>query len=318
VAGATTVDAGAAADRGPPPQIRRRSAWRRRETLVGYAFLAPSLFFVLVFVVYLVTRSAYISFFEWDLFTDPNFIGLDNYRAMVDDELLRTSIVRTFYYAALSIPASIILGLGLALAVNRQLRGITFFRTFYFLPVVTPVAATAVIWRWLYNPEFGILNWFIGLFSLGPVNWLGDPDWAMPSVVVMGVWAGLGLDMTIFLIGLQSIPRDLYEAAEVDGAGRWARLRYITWPLVSPFTFFVLVTATIGSFQVFTEAYFLTDGGPERATYFYNWHLWREGFEFFNMGYAAAMAWLLFAFVGLVTVLQFRFINRRVHYGHDQ
>jgi len=213
------------------------------------------------------------------------------------------------------VPVRTALALLLAIALNQQLRGVSVFRAAYFLPTITSAVAAATVWRWIYEPNFGLLNSL--LYAIGvahPPAWLSSPAWAMPALILLGVWQGLGFQMVIFLAGLQGIPTHLYEAAAIDGAGWWARFRHITLPLISPTTFFVLIISVIGSYQVFDQAFVLTEGGPGYATTTLVYYIYEYAFQFFKMGYAAAMAWILFAIVFVLTVIQFRIQARWVHY----
>jgi|1186.fasta_scaffold00864_3 multiple sugar transport system permease protein len=297
----------------------KRRRWNRREAIAGYLFVAPSLIHFLVFTVYLMVSSLVISTWVWDLLTPHEQRGLYNYRTLLfHDPIFRTAFKNTLLYALYTIPTGMILGLLLALAVNTKLRGISIFRAAYFLPVVVPVVATAIMFRFLYNPDFGLINWGLNQIGIGGRDWLGDPDTALPAIAAMSVWQGLGWTMTFFLVGLQAIPRQLYEAAEVDGAGRWMRFRHITWPLLTPMTFFILVTQTIGSLQgAFDQVYLMTQGGPGYATYTNAFYLYSQAFRYFHYGYAAAYAWVIFAVIVFATFLQFRFLSRRINYEFD-
>jgi len=299
--------------RHPTPQ---RMSLGRRETVAGYLFLLPNLIGFVIFTALAVIASAAISLTSWDLLSDPEFVGLQNYiDLLTNDPLFRTVMWNTFYFTIVSVPASTVLALGLALMFNTGLRAIPLFRTMYFLPVITATIVVALIWRWFFNPDFGILNYV--LYELGidnPPNWLSTKTWAMPSVIILSVWKQVGYNMVIFLAGLQAIPTTLYEAASIDGAGRWQRFRNITLPLLTPTTFFVLVISIIGSLQVFDAVLVLTGGGPANATRTIVFHIWEEAFVFLEMGYAAAVAWILFIMVFLVTALQWKLQKRWVHY----
>jgi len=288
----------------------------RRETIAGYLFLLPNLLGFVIFTALAVVASAAISLTSWDLLSDPEFIGLQNYiDLLTHDPLFRTVLWNTFYFTVVSVPASTVIALGLALMFNTGLRAIPLFRTMYFLPVITATVVVALVWRWFFNPDFGILNY--ALFRLGidsPPNWLSTRTWAMPSVIILSVWKQVGYNMVIFLAGLQAIPTTLYEAASIDGAGRWQRFRNITLPLLTPTTFFVLIISIIGSLQVFDAVLVLTGGGPANATRTIVFHIWEEAFVFLEMGYAAAVAWMLFIMVFLVTALQWKLQKRWVHY----
>ena len=303
--------AAAAADRAAR---RGRDRYRWRDVVAGYLFVAPSLVHLIVFVVGLMAASAVLSLYQWDLFTPPRFVGLRNYSGLAADPLFWLSLRNTFYYVVLTIPTGIALSLAAALAVNTKLRGMVFFRTAFFLPFIVSAVAVAVIWRWVYNFDFGLLNWFLGLFGAPKIDWLGNPRTAMPAVALMFVWKNLGWNMILFLAGLQGVPTHLYEAAELDGAGSWQKFRFITWPLLMPTTFFVTVTSVIGNFQIFDAIYLMTQGGPGRSTTVYNYLLYRQGFVFFNMGTATAMAWILCLILALLVFVQFRVLGRRIQY----
>lgn len=314
----TRVEPKGAAPAGPEPGLahgRPRGRFLRRESLAAYFFVAPALIHSLVFIVGVVIVSAVVSTTRWDLITPPSFIGLDNYVHMFQDDLFWTSITNTVIFAAVSVPTSIGLSLALALAANTKLRGMTFFRTAYFFPYIASMVSVAIVFRWLFSSaDYGLINAFLGLFGIKPVNWLGQCSTALPTVALVSVWKGLGWNMTLFLAGLQGIPAHLYEAAELDGAGPWQRFRDVTWPLLSPTTFFVSITAMLGFFQTFDSVYLMTGGGPSNCTLLYLNYTVRQGFNFFHMGYAAAMSWFLFAVLAIATFIQFKVLNKRVHY----
>ena len=222
----------------------------------------------------------------------------------------------TFAFVGMAVPLSVGSALALALLVNTGLRGITVFRTAYFLPVVSSMIAVALVWSWILNPQYGLLNYLLRvLFGVQGPAWLDDTAWALPAMVIVTVWKGLGYSMVIFLAGLQNIPADLYHAATIDGAGAWKRFRHITLPLLSPTTFFVLVITLINSFQVFEQTYVLTKGGPANSTVTLSYYVYQNAFQFFQMGKAAAVAYVLFAFLFILTLIQFRVQKRWVFYG---
>jgi multiple sugar transport system permease protein len=287
-----------------------------REAIAAYLFLLPNLVGFLVFTVLAVVASAAISLTNWDLLSAPDFVGLDNYRTLLtNDPLFRRVLVNTAYFTGASVPLAIVISLALALALNQGIRGLPIFRAAYFMPVITAMVVVALIWRWFYNPDFGVLNYL--LLKLGirnPPNWLADRRWAMPAVIIMAVWKQLGYNMVIFLAGLQAIPDNLYEAAAIDGAGRWARFRHITLPLLTPTTFFILIVSLIGSLQVFDAVLVLTGGGPANATRTIVFHIWEQAFQFLKMGYAAAVAWILFFLIFAITLVQWWLQRRWVYY----
>lgn len=305
----------------PAAAVAAQRRWRwpprlNREAIAGYLFVAPSLIHFLVFTVYLMASSLVISTWVWDLLTPHQERGLYNYQTLLfHDPIFWTAFGNTLLYTVLTIPTGMALGLALALVVNTKLRGIQIFRAAYFLPVVVPVVATAIVFRWIYNPDFGILNWFLGLVGIGPHDWLGSSTTALPAIAAMSVWQSLGWNMTFFLVGLQSIPTSLYESAALDRAGRWARFRYITWPMLTPTTFFILVTSTIGNLQgAFDQVYLMTQGGPGYSTYTNAFYLYSQAFRYFHYGYAAAYAWVIFIVIAIATFLQFRLLSKRVNY----
>jgi multiple sugar transport system permease protein len=294
----------------------RWRTWRRRYDLEGYLFLAPDLVGTLVFAVVPVLAALALGLFAWDILTPPRFVGLDNYlRLAFDDPVFRQVLLNTTVYVLGTVPVRTALALLLAIALNQQLRAMSVYRAAFFLPTITSAVAAATVWRWIYEPNFGLLNSL--LYAIGvqhPPTWLSSPAWAMPALILLGIWQGLGFQMVIFLAGLQGIPTHLYEAAAIDGAGWWARFRHVTLPLISPTTFFVLIISVIGSYQVFDQAFVLTEGGPGYATTTLVYYIYEYAFQFFKMGYAAAMAWILFAIVFVLTVVQFRAQARWVHY----
>jgi multiple sugar transport system permease protein len=301
------------------PAAQQRTWWSRlRRTDLGVAliFLLPNLLGFLIFTARAVIEAFRLSFYRADLLTPEVWIGLDNYRRLLfTDDLFRKILFNTVYYTLGSVPLAIVAGLLLAVLVNAPLRGMTLFRTAFFMPVVSSVVAIALLWQWLYNSDFGIIN--EALRALGvrnPPVWLSDPRWAMPALIFMSVWRQAGYNMVIFLAGLQGIPQHLYEAAEIDGANRWQRFWRITLPMLSPTTFFVLVISVIGSFQVFDQALILTNGGPADATHTVVMYIYNQGFQFFKMGYAAAVAWILFMLIFVLTLAQWRYQSRWVHY----
>jgi multiple sugar transport system permease protein len=284
--------------------------------LAGLAFLSPSLLILLVFVIVPVILAFLLSFTQWEVrSTARGFIGLDNYVKLFTGQELWRAIRNTLYFTVLKIPLDMALSLGIALILNQKLRGISFYRTAYFLPVITSVVAVSAIWRLIYNPNFGLANRLLDVLQLPRQTWLSDPALAMPAVTLVALWKGLGYDVVIFLAGLQNIPRMYYEAAEIDGASSWQRFRHITLPLLSPVTYFVLVIGIINSFKVFAQIHVLTpDGGPLKSTEVMVYYIYRLAFQEYHFGRAAAVAFVLFAIVLTLTAVQRRFIEPRVHY----
>lgn len=285
-----------------------------RQWLEVLPFLLPTLVGLALFSAGPVIAAFGLSFTSWDIVSPPQWIGLENYRQLIERELFWRVMRNTLYYTFASVPLALVLALLLALAMNQKLRGTTFYRTVYFLPVISSTVAIALVWAWLYNPEFGLLNYFLRLIGIKGPGWLGDPNWAMPAIILASVWKGLGYYMVIFLAGLQGIPEEYYEAAKIDGASAWQRFRYVTLPLISPTTFFVLVILVIGSFQVFEITFVMTQGGPAYATLTIAYYIFQNAFEWYRMGLAAALAYVLFAMILVITVIQWKVQGRWVHY----
>lgn len=284
-----------------------------KRAIIGYIFISP---FVLGFLLWFLIPAViaiWLTFTDWNLIRAPRFVGVDNITKLFNDSLFWQSLKVTSIYTLVSVPLALIFGFCLALLMNTKVRGIAIFRTVYYLPSIVPAVASAVLWAWILNTEFGLLNVFLRYLGLPKVRWLQDPEWALTALIMMSLW-GLGSTMIIYLAGLQGIPEVFYEAAKIDGAGRWAQLRHVTIPLMSPVIFFNLIIGIIGSFQVFTAGFLLTDGGPQNATLFYVLYLYRNGFQYLNMGYAAALAWVLFLIIMALTLIVFKSTAGMVHY----
>lgn len=301
--------------------ISRRNFKKRsllwREAVDGWLFITPWLLGFLFFTAGPMIGAAVISFLDWEILTPPTWVGLANFRQMATDPLFGLSLYNTAYYTFIGVPIYLVAALLMALILNLHLRGITFYRTIFFLPSLTPAVANALLWVWIFSPDFGLANYFLQAVGLPPQKWLFDVNLAKPSLILMGLW-GIGSQMIIFLAGLQGIPQTLYEAASIDGASEWRRFWSITLPMLSPTLFFNLVIGIIGSFQVFTTAYIATQGGPQNATLFYVLYLWRNGFDYFKMGYASALAWVLLLIVLALTMLQFGLAKRLVYYEVEE
>lgn len=285
----------------------------RREERTAYLFLAPGLILFLVFMVIPMIAAAYLSLCRYDVIHSPSWIGLRNYARIGKDianhGVFYLSLRNTMQYAIGTIPVGMALALGLALLVNAGLRGSSIYRTTYYLPVVTSMVAVAMVWMWIYDPSYGLLNYLLAKLSAGRANpqaWLGNPKLAMMAIVAMSIWKGLGYNMVIYLAGLQGIPEHLYEAAMMDGATRWQRFRAITWPLLKPTTAFILVMSTIGASQVFAQVYVMTNGGPNNATTTIVHQIFQNAFSFMKMGYASAMAFVLFGLIFLLSLITLR------------
>jgi multiple sugar transport system permease protein len=284
-----------------------------RRNLEGWLFASPWIIGFILFTVGPMLASAVMAFMKWDLLSAPTFIGLDNFKQALADPLVWQALKVTTLYAVVSIPLNIVFGLGLALLLNSGIRGLRFYRTAYFLPSVLSGVAVALLWRWVFENQFGLANTLLSYVGLRGPNWLGDGDWALPALILMNIWA-IGGGMIIYLAGLQGIPTELYEAAEVDGASWWQQLWKITLPLVTPALFFQLVIGVIQALQVFTQPYVMTGGGPYNSTLFYVLYLYQNAFKYFQMGYASALAWILFLYILVLTMLIFRSGDSWVHY----
>ncbi|GGH89102.1 multiple sugar transport system permease protein [Pullulanibacillus pueri] len=285
----------------------------RKRTMWGYLFITPQLIGLLCFSLIPVIYAIVLSFMEWNGFGDKHFVGFANYITQFKDHVFWKSIINTLYYMILTIPVGIALSLILAIALNR-IRGKNIYRVFYFMPVVTSMVSIAVIWMWLLNGKFGILNQLLSVVGITGPDWLTDTQWVMVSIAMLSIWASVGYNMVIFLAGLQGIPNSYYEAAEIDGARPFQKFRYITFPMVSPTTFFITIMSIIGSFQVFDQAYVMTNGGPAKASYTIVYHIFHQGFEKFDMGLASSASVILFVIILAFTLIQFKLQKRWVHY----
>ncbi len=299
------------------PTGNRQILRMMRKEWTAYLFLLPSLLQFAVLMVFPVIFSFYLSFHEWNILEPAKpFVGLDNYTRLLGDRRVRQAIFNTVYYTVVSVPATLFCGLLIALLLNNQIRGRGLFRAMYYLPGVTSAVAVAVVWKWIFNGDFGLINYYlmeIGLIS-EPIRWLTDPNLAMPAVIIVSVWGGVGGCMIIYLAGLQAIPDEMYDAAKVDGAGPVRMLFSITIPLLAPATFFLLITSIIGAFQQFGLPYLLTAGGPVGRTTTIAYYLYTSAFKNFEMGYAAAMSYVLFAMIFGFTLLHMRFSYRDINY----
>lgn len=277
-------------------------------------FLLPSLGGLLLFTALPILASLGLSLCQWDLLTPPQFVGLANFRRLLASQTFWAALGHTLYFIIGYIPLVMVIALGVAVLLNQKRRGVLLFRTAFFLPVVSAWVAVALLWRWIFNPKFGILNYLLGLVGIQGPAWLFDPRWAMPAIVITSVWKDIGFVMVMFLAGLQAIPSQYYEAAAMDGANRWQRFLNITLPLLSPTTFFALTISLINSFQVFDQVWIMTGGGPAGATTVLVERIVKHAFNYSRMGYAASLSWVLFLLVFTVTAVQMRAQKRWVTY----
>ncbi len=289
---------------------------REKETVAAWLFLLPGFVGFCVFVFGAVVVSLGLSFLQWDMLTQPKFVGLQNYiRLITQDKTFHLVLKNTLIFVLGTVPTRVVLGLVFALILVRSIPMRAFFRASIFLPVIVPTVAAAMVFRWIFNADFGLLNDF--LYSIGFSNlprWLSQPKWALTAVIILSVWKDVGFSTVLFMAGLQGIPSSLYEAAWIDGANKFKSFLYITLPLLSPTTFFVIVINIISSFQIFDQAYVLTGGGPGNATNTIVYYIYNNAFQWFRMGYASAVAWLLFGIIFVATFIQFKYQKKWVYY----
>jgi multiple sugar transport system permease protein len=288
-----------------PQPRRRRLTQSRKEAIDCYVFMSPAIIGLLVFTLGPILASAYISFTDYDILGSPVWVGLENYIKLFHDPFFWQSIKVTVIYSVVSVPLGLVVSLALAMLLNRSLKGIYLFRTIFYLPAVISGVAVSLLWKWIFNPDFGLMNYFLAFLGIDGPKWLFDENWALPALIVMSLW-GVGGGMLIYLAGLQGIPTELYEAAEIDGANRWRKFISVTIPMLSPVIFFNLVMGIIGSLQIFTEGYVMTAGGPNNSTLFSVLYLYRNAFDYLQMGYASAIAWVLFLIILLLTLAVFK------------
>jgi multiple sugar transport system permease protein len=286
----------------------------RRQAMAGYLFVAPAMVIFFVFTLLPVAIALFLSFTNYDVFTKMDWIGAANYQDVFDDELFWRALWNTTTYTAWSIPVSMAIGLGLALLLNQKLRGLGLYRTIYYVPVVTSMVAVAMIWLQLFDPLYGVISNALESIGIKGIDWLGDPNLAMPSIIAVSVWKVIGWNMLIYLAGLQGIPDYLREASAIDGANRWQTLWKITLPLLQPTTFFIFVTSLIGAFQVFDVVYVMTGGGPANATTTLVHQIYNAAFKALDMGYAAAMSFVLFGIILVVSLFSMRATRGEVSY----
>ncbi|MGH7503247.1 MAG: carbohydrate ABC transporter permease [Longimicrobiales bacterium] len=297
------------------PRTQRGFAWQGVSP--GWAFVLPALLLILAFFFVPVAAALLLSLTDFDLYAiagtgNLRVIGMDNYVRLLQTADFWTALGNTFYFVLVGGPLSVIVSLATALLLNARLaRFRSFFRTVYFAPVVTTLVAVAVVWRYLYQPRYGLLNRALGMAGIGPIDWLGDPQWAMPAIILLAVWKNFGYNMIIFVAGLQAIPGDLYEAAHLDGAGPWRQFLHVTLPSLGPTLLFVGVITMIGYFQLFAEPYVMTQGGPVKSTLSVVLFMYQEGFRWWRMGFAAAIAFVLFLIILAGTMLQMRLQRQR-------
>ncbi len=286
---------------------------QKRELFYGLLFVSPWIMGMLMFVLYPVLASLYYSFCYYSVLSEPKFIGLGNYFDLFTDSVFWGSVLNTFYYAVFALPLGIAISVTLAMLLTVKVRGVTIYRTIFFLPSLLPVVALAILWLWIFNGEYGVLNFALSKLGIEGPNWLAEKNWAMPALIIMSFW-GVGHMVVIYLASLQDVPQVLYEAAELDGASWWHKARHITLPMISPVIYFNLIMGIIGTLQIFAQPYIMTGGGPARATLFYTMYLYDNGFRYLRMGYASAMAWILFIIILLLTLVATRISRKYIYY----
>jgi ABC-type sugar transport system permease subunit len=288
---------------------------KRKDTLFAWFTILPALSIQVVFIYAPLIWAFFISFFRWNMIRPMRFVGLANYERMFTRAEFWDSLRITFIYVLGTVPTSIFIGLGLALLMNMEwLKFKGLFRTAFYIPVITAMAAAAVIWSWIFEPSYGFLNWFLSLFGIEGVGWLSDPDYSLQALMIVGVWKRIGYNMVLFLAGLQVIPKTLYEVADIDGASKFSKFLNITWPLLSPTTLFVVILQFIASFRVFVSVSVMTQGGPSKSTRVITYYLYQQAFENMKFGYSSAIAVFMFGLMLIFTILQFKASKRRTFY----
>ncbi|MEK6645405.1 MAG: sugar ABC transporter permease [Candidatus Firestonebacteria bacterium] len=297
-----------------------------RQNLIGFSFLAPNMLGFFTFTFLPVLASLMLCFTDWDILTEIRYIGFSNFinllgfhrdivanTLVANDPLFWKYLGNTLFFV-LGIPIGMTVSLALALFMNQKLKGIIVFRTIYFLPVISSLIACALVWRWIYNPDFGLLNSFLAKFGIRGPDWLSSTVWAKPALMMMGIWKGAGYNMLLYLAGLQGVPEEFYEASYIDGASERQQFFYITFPMLAPVHFFIIIMGMIGTLQIFGEAFVMTGGGPAGATTTIAYYIYNNAFQWFKMGYATTIAWVLFFLAFSVTMFQWKFLGKKVHY----
>ncbi|WP_235886095.1 carbohydrate ABC transporter permease [Paenibacillus cymbidii] len=283
----------------------------------GLLFISPWLIGFIAFTLIPFALSIYYSFTTYDIINSPRWTGMSNFNNLLHDSLFWKALYNTMFYTIFSVPLSVVAGIILALILNMKVKGIGIYRTIFYLPTIVPIVASSLLWQWLFDSQFGVINSLLYFFGIEGPGWLVDPHWSKPALILMGLW-GVGGAMVIYLAGLQDVPQEMYESAELDGCTWRQKIYYITLPMITPVIFFNLIMGLIGSFQYFTESYIITEGGPNDSTLFYSLYLYKNGFTYFHMGYASAMAWVLFLVILVSTIVVFKSSARWVYYGGER
>lgn len=288
--------------------VHRRNSLEAQEALTGWLFILPTVLGLLIFIYGAMIYSLGISFTNWDLLTPAKWVGLSNYSKIFKDPTFLQCLYNTIVFVVLMVPFGILLSMAMAIALNRQIKGISFFRAAFYMPSITSTIAIGMVWIWIFNPDQGVINSILrGIGVTNPPRWLESVVWAKPALTIMRLWQASGYYMLMYLAGLQSIPTELYEAADIDGAGFWQKTRYITVPMLSNTTFFVMIMLIIESFNIFEAIYIMTAGSPGGSTNTLLYYIYTEAFQSYRMGYAASLAWVLFMILFVLTMLQFAF-----------
>jgi len=293
---------------------KRKSELIKKEERAGYLFALPWFIGFSVFIAGPVIASLVLSFTKYEVVTSPRFIGISNYKSLLQDPLCWKSLYNTMYMVIVGVPLQIIVPLSVALLLNKEVKGISWYRTCYYLASIMPMVASSILWLWILDANFGILNTTLSTMGVQGPNWLGDPAWAKLGIILMLVWAATGSNMIIYLAGLKAVPEQLYEAARIDGASWWQLFWNITIPMLTPALFFTLIMGLVFTFQIFTQAYIMTEGGPVNSTLFYVYYLYNNAFAYFKMGYASALAWILFLVIFVITITQLKLSKHWVYY----
>ncbi len=293
---------------------KKKRTLAQKNAMMGYAMISPIIVGIMLFSIVPVVFSLYISFTNWDMLHAQTWVGLDNYRTIFSGSMLGTVSKNTLIYCAIAIPGAIFFGLLLALAMNAKIKGVALYRTAFFMPNITTTVAVCIVWTWIYNKDFGLLNNLLNMVGLPSVRWLSSRAWAMPSVAIMTVWQAMGYDMILLTAGLKGIDDTYYEAAMIDGANGWRKFFHITLPMLTPTLFFLVVTHCISYIQMFDAAFIMTNGGPGHATRTIVMQIYSTAFEYFRMGEAASYAWVLFVVVFVITIFQFKMQDKWVNY----
>ena len=292
-----------------------RKKRRLLDNLRAWGYISPATILFLIFTFVPMFFALYVSLHRWNLLKPMQWYGVGHYLDALSNSDFWNSLWVTAYYVLGSVPIKICFAILIASILNQKMRSIGFYRLMIFLPVITSFVAVSIVWKYFYNPQSGLFNYVLGLFALGPIKWLQDPNWSMPSLILLAVWKGIGYDIVIFLAGLQAIPSMYYEAAAIDGANRWQRFRQVTLPLLSPVVFLVVILDIINAFQMFVPSFVLTrNGGPLQTTNVITLYIYNQAFSYLKMGYASAISYILFFIILVFTILNFKLGEKRVHY----